>query len=83
MNDSINIPGIVHLHLTRRNLLTLLRKLDRAALGEETRRTILKQDTTRDEHPLTGCKQCIVTAHEDEAYYTDRTPGHTKEFPHA
>lgn len=61
------------LYLTRRNLLTLLSKLDRKAAGEETRCTLVKQDTS---HPKYPCTDVIsVTALEDAEYYTDRAPG--------
>lgn len=59
--------------LTRRNLLTLLSKLDRAAKGEETYATIIKHDTV---HPVYPCSDSIeVIAVEDEVYYTQRKPG--------
>jgi hypothetical protein len=38
-------------YLTRRNLLALLSKLDRAAAGENTECTILKQDTLHPHYP--------------------------------
>lgn len=61
-------------YLSRRNLLTLLAKLDR---NKETpgasQCTIVKQDT---QHPKYPCSNYIaVTALEDEEYYTDRLPG--------
>lgn len=60
-------------YLTRRNLLTLLSKLDRAAKGEGTQRTIIKQDTV---HPKYPCSDVIeVTAVEDADYYGDREAG--------
>jgi hypothetical protein len=62
-----------YLYLTRRNLLTLLSKLDRKARGEQTACTLVKQDTT---HPLYPCSAVIrITALEDEEYYTDRPAG--------
>ena len=62
-----------HIYLTRRNLLTLLSKLDRKKAGEETERTIVKNDTV---HPTYPCSSpTVVTALEDEEYYTDRKPG--------
>jgi len=82
-NESVDVPGFVHLHLTRRNLETLLRKLDRAAAGEDTARTLIKGDTEHKQFPITGASRVIVTAHEDADYYTDRAPGITREFPHA
>jgi hypothetical protein len=61
------------LYLTRRNLLTLLSKLDRAKAGEETFRTIVKTDV---QHPAYPCSDVIrITAIEDADYYTDREPG--------
>ena len=60
-------------YLTRRNLLTLLAKLDRTKNGFVSECTIVKQDTV---HPMYPCSDVItVTAVEDEAYYTDRKPG--------
>ena len=62
------------IYLSRRNLLTLLSKLDRAKKGEETFCTIIKQNS-----PNSKCPQnldvCVVTAVEDEEYYKDRKPG--------
>jgi hypothetical protein len=60
-------------YLTRRNLITLLSKLDRQAAGEFTTCTLVKQDT---KHALYPCTDVIaVTAVEDADYYTDREPG--------
>jgi hypothetical protein len=60
-------------YLTRRNLLTLLSKLDRRAKGEVTVCTIIKQDIN---HPRYPCTDVIaVTAVENDDYYTDRPPG--------
>lgn len=60
-------------YLTRRNLLALISKLDRAAQGELTKRTIVKRDTV---HPIYPCSdEIFVTAVEDEDYYIDREPG--------
>lgn len=59
--------------LTRRNLLTLLSKLDRKKVGDFTYCTIIKQDTV---HPRYPCSSpCRITAIEDADYYTDREPG--------
>jgi hypothetical protein len=61
------------LYLTRRNLLTLLSKLDRVRRGETSACTLVKQDTL---HPIYPCSAVtLVTALEDEAYYTDRPAG--------
>lgn len=60
-------------YLSRRNLLTLLNKLDRKARGEVTQCTLIKCDV---EHPLYPCSdQIAVTAVEDDEYYTERRPG--------
>ncbi len=58
-----------HVYLTRRNLQTLLNKLERP----ESRKTIIKYDTV---HPLYPCTtETVVTAIEDEDYYIDREAG--------
>lgn len=60
-------------YLSRRNLLTLLSKLDRKQAGEGTFCTITKTDTT---HPMYPCsEEIVVTAVEDSDYYSDRIPG--------
>jgi hypothetical protein len=62
-----------HIYLTRRNLLTLLSKLDRKAKGEQTECTLIKQDIV---HPLYPCTvRSFITAVEDADYYTDREAG--------
>ena len=60
--------------LSRRNLLTLLSKLDRAARGEETQCAIYKTDN---QHPRFAqtMSRIRVTAVEDHEYYTQRSPG--------
>lgn len=61
------------IYLSRRNLETLLNKLDRVRQGEESTCTIVKNDTV---HPKYACStQVMVTAVEDEVYYQDRKPG--------
>lgn len=60
-------------YLTRRNLLTLLSKLDRKLKGEETSCTIVKKDRVHPTHPCSSVIQ--VTALEDHEYYIDRPPG--------
>lgn len=69
------------IYLTRRNLLSLLKKLDRRKQGEETFCTIQKRDTR---HPVFPCEiEVQITAVEDEDYYLDRPPGaiHPKDDP--
>jgi hypothetical protein len=61
------------LFLSRRNLLTLLSKLDRKRAGEDTKCTLVKRDTKHPEYPSTD--EISITALEDEVYYTDRKPG--------
>jgi len=56
-------------YLTRRNLQTLLNKLDRP----DSARTIIKCDTVHPEYPCTAAT--MVIALEDGDYYTDRLPG--------
>lgn len=60
--------------LSRRNLLTLLSKLDRLKEGEYTACTLIKND---DQHSC--LKQTLpsicITAVEDDVYYSDREPG--------
>lgn len=68
-----------HIFLSRRNLLTLLKKLDRVKNGEESTCTIQKNDNLHPKYPQT-MSSCLVTALEDDVYYTDREPGYTREF---
>ena len=71
----------VEVFLTRRNLLTLLNKLDYKKEGGETQRTITKRDTVHPEYPITGASEVRITALEDKEYYTDREPGRVLEYP--
>ena len=61
------------LYLTRRNLLTLLSKLDRKKAGEKTLCMLIKRDTKHPKYPSTDV--VAITAVEDADYYTDRQPG--------
>ena len=63
------------LYLTRRNLLTLLEKLDHVANGGSSACTLIKNDTTNPTYPITGATSVRVTAVEDEDYYQDEIPG--------
>jgi hypothetical protein len=63
------------IYLTRRNLETLLSKLDRAKVGEITSCTICKRDYDHPKFPFSFKDYVNVTAVEDEDYYTDRVPG--------
>lgn len=60
-------------YLTRRNLLTLLSKLDRVKEGGESKCTIIKQDTVHSKYPASNVIE--VTAVEDDDYYGDREAG--------
>lgn len=62
------------IYLTRRNLLSLLNKLDRKAEGEDTACTIVKRDNQHPKYPQT-LDECAVTAVEDVDYYSDRPAG--------
>lgn len=66
--------------LSRRNLLTLLAKLDRQKAGDPSACTLIKSDNTHPVYPQTMVA-IEVTAVEDEEYYTDRRAGmvHPKE----
>lgn len=63
------------LYLTRRNLQTLLNKLDRCRRDgpEASERTLIKGDTSHPDYPSTD--EIRVTAIEDEDYYTYRSAG--------
>lgn len=61
------------LYLTRRNLQTLINKLDRKAEGGETQLTLIKRDTTHPKYPSSNV--ICVTAVEDHDYYVNRGPG--------
>lgn len=63
----------VTVYLSRRNLLTLLSKLDRAAEGEETLCTIIKTDTQHEQYPCDYVTRVIAV--EDADYYRDRAAG--------
>lgn len=60
--------------LSRRNLLTLLSKLDRVKLGEKSTCSLVKNDTCNLSYPQT-CECIMITAVENEDYYTEREPG--------
>lgn len=64
----------IQVYLSRRNLLTLLSKLDRKKNGEATYCTIVKNDN---EHPKYPCSEpdIAITAVEDDEYYTYREAG--------
>ena len=61
-------------YLSRRNLETLLSKLDRKKEGDDTKCTIIKKDDEHPEYPQT-IDEIKVKALENEEYYTNRDPG--------
>lgn len=61
-------------YLSRKNLLTLLSKLDRKAKGEHSECAIIKYDNTHPLYPQT-MDVCVVQAMEDDVYYADRPSG--------
>ena len=61
-------------YLSRRNLLSLLSKLDRKAAGEQTFCTLIKNDNAHPVYPQTMASIEVV-AIEDDEYYTDRSAG--------
>lgn len=60
-------------YLSRRNLETLLNKLNRVQEGGQSACTIVKADTAHTSYPCST--RTIVVAVEDDEYYTDREPG--------
>lgn len=62
------------IYLSRRNLLTLLSKLDRQLEGEKTACSIIKHNGQDEKFEQTIPIVC-VTAVEDKVYYGDRLPG--------
>lgn len=61
-------------YLSRRNLLTLLSKLDRVAAGEHSNCTIIKCDNVHPTHAQT-MKEINVIAVDDAVYYAKRAAG--------
>lgn len=61
-------------YLSRRNLLTLLSKLDRQAAGEDTACTLIKNDNGHTKYPQTMASIDVVAVEDDE-YYSSRKPG--------
>ena len=62
------------LYLSRRNLLTLLSKLDRLEAGDETACAIVKSANPSDPYCNT-MDQVTVIAVPDDEFYTNRSPG--------
>jgi hypothetical protein len=68
------------IYLSKRNLLTLLAKLERFEEGEETKCAIIKYANPLDPYCNT-MDQIMVVAIPDEKFYTNREPGrmHSKD----
>ena len=62
------------IYLSRRNLLTLLSKLQRRSAGELTACTIIKNDNVHRTYRQ-SMKSIEVVAVADEDYYSQRAPG--------
>ena len=62
------------LYLSRRNLLTLLSKLDRLEAGDETACAIVKYSNPTDPYCNT-IDQVTVIAVPDDRFYANRSPG--------
>ena len=62
------------IYLSKRNLLTLLSKLEREERGEETACAIIKYANPTDPYCNT-IKEITVVAVPDEKFYTNRAPG--------
>lgn len=71
-------------YLSRRNLLTLLSKLDRLSAGDFTECSLVKNDAANGPYSQT-MDQIMVTAVEDKEYYSDRSAGevHPSDTPKA
>lgn len=65
--------------LSRRNLETLLKKLDHVAAGGTSECAIIKNDDVHSKYPQT-MPSILVRAIEDEEYYQDREPGPVRPY---
>jgi hypothetical protein len=61
-------------YLSRRNLLSLLTKLDRVKAGGSSVCAIVKNDQYHAAYPQ-SLPDVVIQAVEDEDYYSDRAPG--------
>jgi hypothetical protein len=80
LRNGIDSPEVVY--LSRRNLLSLLSKLDRTAAGDSSACIIVKMDNVHPVYPQ-SMPSIIIAAVEDDAYYTYREAGkvHPKDVP--
>lgn len=62
------------IYLSKRNLLTLLSKLDRQATGDATACAIVKSANSADPYCNT-IDQVVVVAVADDEFYANRSPG--------
>ena len=62
------------IYLSKRNLLTLLSKLERFDQGDETKCAIVKHSNPFDPYCNT-MDEIMVVAVPDDKFYTNRTPG--------
>lgn len=73
------------LYLSKRNLLTLLSKIERFEKGEETACAIVKCSNPLDPYnmSISGVEDVMVIGVPDERYYTNRLAGpvHPKDDP--
>lgn len=74
-DDPNDRDSAVRVYLSRRNLETLINKLDANRKREgESQCTLIKKDTEHPQYPQSH-SHVFVTAVEDEEYYIDRAPG--------
>lgn len=74
-------PKAIHVYLSRRNLNTLLSKLNVNLINPGTSVcTLVKNDVENTRYPQTH-PEIWVTAVEDRDYYGERTPGRVLQFP--
>jgi hypothetical protein len=66
--------SLPRVYLSRRNLLTLLAKLDRKAAGDVTHRTLIKHRVEGDPY-VQDLDAVVITAVDDDSYYATRDPG--------
>lgn len=63
------------IYLSKRNLLTLLSKLERAERGDVTACTIIKRDTAHPKYPQSVGPIAVIAVADDD-YYAERAPGY-------
>lgn len=74
MNSGDLLDYANRIYLSKRNLLTLLSKLERLEAGEDTKCAIIKNMNPLDPYCNT-IDQVAVIAIPDEAFYVNRRPG--------